>query len=112
MSLNIVIAAGNTKLEAQEKTIKSLEDKNLAQSLEIDFIHKKLAGLELQIDILEAEKKSLDARFNEVNLKLKQQRQASDGEIPPLIPDEVEKRNKERAEFFGVIGEYATIKSS
>ena len=112
MSLNIVMSTQNTKLEAHEKTIKSLGDKNLAQTLEIDFIRKKLAGLQLQIDILEAEKKSLDARFNEVNLKLKQQRQASDGEIPPLIPDEVEKRNKERAEFFRVIGEYATIKSS
>ena len=99
MSLNIVIAAGNTKLEAQEKTIKSLEDKNLAQSLEIDFIHKKLAGLELQIDILEAEKKSLDARFNEVNLKLKQQRQASDGEIPPLIPDQVENEIKKEHNY-------------
>ena len=84
----------NTKLEAHEKTIKSLGDKNLAQTLEIDCIHKKIAGLQLQIDILEAEKKSLDARFNEVNLKLKQQRQASDGEIPPLIPDEVEKEIK------------------
>ena len=52
---------------------------------------------QLQLDILEAEKKSLDARFNEMNLKLKQQRQVSNGEIPPLIPDQVEdKVKKER----------------
>ena len=78
------------KLEDQAKTINSLQDKNQAQTLEIDFIHKKLEGQQLQIDILEAEKKSLDARFNEVNLKLKQQRQVSNGEIPPLIPDQIE----------------------
>ena len=90
-SLKNVIATQKTKLEAQEKTIKPLQDKNQAQTIEIDFMHKKLEGQQLQIDILEAEKKSLDARFNEVNLKLKQQRQASHGEIPPLIPDQVEK---------------------
>ena len=90
-SLKNVIATQKTKLEAQEKTIRPLQDKNQAQKIEIDFIHKKLEGQQLQIDILEAEKKSLDARFNEVNLKLKQQRQASHGEIPPLIPDQVEK---------------------
>ena len=91
VSLKNVIAGQKTKLEAQEKTIKPLQDKNQAQTIEIDFIHKKLEGQQLQIDILEAEKKSLDARFNEVNLKLKQQQQASHGEIPPLIPDQVEK---------------------
>ena len=91
VSLKNVIAGQKTKLEAQEKTIKPLQDKNQAQTIEIDFIHKKLEGQQLQIDILKAEKKSLDARFNEVNLKLKQQRQASHGEIPPLIPDQEEK---------------------
>ena len=62
----------NMKLGDQAKTINSLQDKNQALTLEIDFIHKKLEGQQLQIDILETEKKSLDARFNEVNLKLKQ----------------------------------------
>ena len=88
--LNNVMVTQKMKLEDQAKTINSLQDKNQAQTLEIDFIHKKLEGQQLQIDILEAEKKSLDARFNEVNLKLKQQRQVSNGEIPPLIPDQIE----------------------
>ena len=92
--LNNVMVTQKMKLEDQAKTINSLQDKNQAQTLEIDFIHKKLEGQQLQIDILEAEKKSLDARFNEVNLKLKQQRQVSNGEIPPLIPDQVEDKVK------------------
>ena len=95
--LNNVMASQKMKLEDQAKTINSLQDKNQALILEIDFIHKKLEGQQLQIDILEAEKKSLDARFNEVNLKLKQQRQVNNDEIPPLIPDQVEdKVKKER----------------
>ena len=94
-SLNNAMAAQNVKIEDQVKTIKSLQDKNQAQTVEIDFIHKKLEGKQLQIDILEAEKKSLDARFNEVNLKLKQQRQASNGEIPPLIPNQEEVKKEQ-----------------
>ena len=96
-SLNNAMAAQNIKIEDQVKTIKYLQDKNQAQTLEIDFIHKKLEGQKLQIDILEAEKKSLDARFNEVNLKLKQQRQANNGEIPPLIPNQEEVKKEQNS---------------
>ena len=96
-SLNNAMAAQNIKIEDQVKIIKSLHDKNQAQTVEIDFIHKKLEGQQLQIDILEAEKKSLDARFNEVNLKLKQQRQASNGEIPPFIPNQEEVKKEQNS---------------
>ena len=71
-----------------------MQDKYEAQRSEIDFIHKKLEEQQMKIDILEAEKKSFEARFNEVNLKLKQQQlkqQASHAEIPPHIPDKSEK---------------------
>ena len=76
LSLKDTIAAQDRKIEAQEQTIKEQQ---------------------LQIDILEAEKKSFEARFNEVNLKLKQQQlkqQASHAEIPPLRPDQIEKEVK------------------
>ena len=76
LSLEDTIAAQKRKIEAQEQTIKEQQ---------------------LQIDILEAEKKSFEARFNEVNLKLKQQQlkqQASHAEIPPLHPDQIEKEVK------------------
>ena len=93
-SLKNVIAARKMELKAQEKTMKPMQDKYEAQRSEIDFIHKKLEEQQSKIDILEAEKKSFEARFNEANLKLRHQQlkqQASQGEIPPLIPDQVEK---------------------
>ena len=70
------IAGHKRRIEAQENTMKEQQ---------------------LQMDILEAEKKSFEARFNEVNLKLKQQqlkKQANYTEIPPLIPDRMEKEVK------------------
>ena len=96
-SLNNAMAEQNLKIEDQVKTIKSLQDLNQAQTVEIDFLHKKLEGQQLQIDILEAEKKSLDARFNEINLKLKQQQQVSNGEIPPLIPNQEEVKKEQNS---------------
>ena len=93
-SLKNVIAARKMELKAQEKTMKPMQDKYEAQRSEIDFIHKKLEEQQSKIDILEAEKKSFEARFNEANLKLRHQQlkqQASQGEIPPLIPDQAEK---------------------
>ena len=74
-----------------------LEDTIAGQKRAIEAQAKTLKEQQLQIDISEAEKKSFEARFNELNLKLKQQQlkqQASYTEIPPLIPDRMEKEVK------------------
>lgn len=102
-SLCTAIAAQKIKLEDHQKAIKSLQDINQRQKSGIDIIHKKLEDQVLKIDILKAEKKTLDARVNELQLKLRQQQQRTShcettivGTSPSTAPQSGQVRNLKR----------------